>query len=349
MKCCAYAPVNILDVGGWTDTAYAEHGMMLTWALNGGATIDLTPAMQGGINLQVDETATGMERMAIRDTVPILRTLAREFGVVHMQALAHVNVPVGHGLDVHAALTVAFAAGMARMTGRSCTPLHLAWLAHAHYLEGTGYSCGMHGFLAAAFGGIGMYRFDPYPRAFHVAVPVPPTILAQLEASLLLVYTRQHQCADGHRRLEARLHGEPHARELHWLLRAMPGEAMAALTEGDLESLGAVLREQAEIQWQLCPGTYTPDVAHIMRIGQRHGARGGTLNGMGGSLTLLATQSTLPAVRTALHEAGYHTQPVKLERNGVRVWYEDEHVTPLAPQQISAQSQAAAPAAQVGE
>jgi galactokinase/mevalonate kinase-like predicted kinase len=159
------APNHILDIGSWTDTAFAEHGAVLNGAIDAFTHVSLRPRSRRGVAVRHDADG-GV--LAYRD---FLQVVAGYFEVDGFEATIRQDNPAGLGLGASAATAVALTAAVARYAGRNYHNLQIAIIAHRIRSEECERPCAMQGYLAAALGGLSLYRLAPYPRAFAESVP----------------------------------------------------------------------------------------------------------------------------------------------------------------------------------
>ena len=244
--------------------------------------------------------------------------------------IVRAELPVGCGVGTTAATAVALAGALATFAGGDLPPHYLATLAHRINSEELGRMCGMQSYLASALGGITLYRFDPYPRAFVTPVPLSQHTVTELERRLLLVRTGRKPRRDFYAHLTRRyLTGGRVSREVIWRLRTLPVRAMDALRMEDFLTLGEIMTEHTQLQQRLCPSINCPEVWRITDIAREFGILAAKTNGTGGSVTILCPPEGSKPVMSALRQVGYSVMPVRIDREGLRVWTEGPEEIPL--------------------
>ena len=114
--------------------------------------------------------------------------------------------------------------------------------------------------------------------------------------------------------------GDKHAWTALWHLRAIPAQAMEAISRWDFRQLGAVIAEGAALQERLCPALRTPETRYLNMLARRCGALASKTNGEGGSVSLFGAPESIHTLEQMVREAGYALLPVRLNDSGLRVW-----------------------------
>jgi galactokinase/mevalonate kinase-like predicted kinase len=308
MRIYARAPLRILDMGCWTDTPFAEHGMTWSCAIRRYAWVCLDEAAAPG---------------CAAPFTPLWRAGLREFGVPALACTVTTDLPARCGFGVTAAVAVALTAALARLRGRLLRPLALALVAHRLAQETLGHPCGLEGHLSASRGGAALHAIAPYPRALPAAPTLGPAALSALGDRLLVVATGRPATPTLPDSLARRLaEGDTRVTEGLWRLRTLPDLAYAAAGRGDYATLGSLLDAHREAQQRLAPALHTPESRHIDAVARTFGTLGMKHNGTGGSVTLLCPADTRRPLAAALRRAGYPAFPARLAREGVTVWTE---------------------------
>jgi len=318
--------MRIFDIGSWTDTPSAEHGAVLTCAIDCAIHVTLRNRQRGGHDVQTHYGVLphGQQARPVPFENDFFRLVLDYFNSSGIDAEVTGDVPPGFGLGGTAAVAVALTAAVGLFAGKSCTPHQLASIAHQLYLELMGRPYEMQGFLSAAIGGIALQRLTPYPRVFVQSVPLSEEVMNALEQRLLVILTGRPARRDAYHLLETRIsEGGRAARESLWQLRSLPSRAVHVLRQGNFEMFGGILREQHALQRRLCPGVFSPEIWHLEAMALRHGAYGVKLNGMGGSVTVLSPPHQRGALEQYIRAMGYQVLTFKLDRCGLRLWREE--------------------------
>lgn len=312
----ARAPICLFELGGWTDTAFAEHGAVFSCTAASSAHVSLS--LQRGTELRIN---------AAERPTPDLRAYchaaARYFGLAGLVVHISSDLPSPHGVDAFPAFTVALAGAMALLAEKPYAPRQLAVIAHGLVCEDLQCPYGIQRFMAAAHGGIGLYDITPFPRALATPTNLTHTEISALEQRLLLICTEQRSPRDVYRDVERRCaEDDPLAMNVLWRLRALPRKALEAAAVLDFYTLGAYMCEQTQLQRRLCPDLLSSQVLHLESMAFRHQALGIAVNGTG-SLVALCRPEERATLAAALHQDGYLAMPMQIDRYGLRVWRQD--------------------------
>jgi len=327
----ARAPVRVADLGGWSDTWFAGHGAVCHIAVNPGARVTLQAWSAAVPMVQFDVASTG-ERYAFAPMQPpgrhpLLEAALREIPLpprMAVQIACAADVPPGCSTGTSAAVCVALLAALDRLAGGGRTVAELARAAHRVETLHLGWQSGVQDQLAAAFGGINLVEMPAYPMAQVTMLPVPATVRATLERTLLTVFLgRSHHSSAVHEQVIARLRAHDGAPALDPLRQAAAAGA-AALCAGDLTTYGACMAANTEAQRALHPALISADADALIALARHHDALGWKVNGAGGdggSLAILCADAPSHArLAQAVAAAGrqWRVLPLRLAAAGVR-------------------------------
>lgn len=332
----ATAPVRVADVGGWTDTWFAERGAVCSVAVGPGARVeaqlvertDHGPAVRMAapdlgatwtLALGARPTASpthGADAHGLLDRAVLSWAASLPEGAMGPQSTAVLEVavtagvPPGSSVGTSASVLVALVAALETLAGRPVDPDAAARVAHGIETEGAGRESGVQDHVAAAHGGISWVEIDPYPTWRRTEVEVPPPAAADLGRRLLTVHLGGgHDSSELHRAVIGRAEaGDAAVRSVLTELRTLAAEARDCLVEGDLAGWGAVLTAATEAQARLHPALVSDEARAVARIGAANGTEGWKVNGAGGAggtVTLLGPDDLEAAarLRRALAEA----------------------------------------------
>lgn len=331
----AIAPVRICDIGGWTDTWFAEHGSVLNLAV--------TPGVE--VQIETQERARD-DRVTIRlenygDTYsmnpdapppgrhPLLEEIVQVMGVPEELAIdvaIYSEVPPGASVGTSAAVSVAFIVALHRLLheGFSMPPEMVAHLAHKIETERLGLQCGVQDQIACAYGGVNLIDVQ-YPASTVSRLKLAPGVAMELERRLTLVYVgAPHESSRIHDLVIEELSGGGADDDRIAALRELPGRARHALAFGIVEDFGAIMDENTEIQRALHPGLVCDRFEEVMSIARDFDALGCKVNGAGGdggSVTILSDgiSSKRRAMVAALKASGVGVLDVRLS-DGAEAW-----------------------------
>lgn len=332
----AVAPTRICDVGGWTDTWFAERGRVFNVAIS--------PHVE--VQIQVREAADGQPRIMIsaenfNDAYPLDPTHIVygkhpliEAAVEEMdwpeEVAINVNIfsnaPPGASMGTSAAVSVALIGALDALTEGRLTPHETAALAHSLETEKLGLECGIQDQYASAYGGVNLIHMTEFPAAMVTPISLPDEVFWDLEQRLLLIYIgKPHNSSETHRKVIEDFGDHPAADARLERLRELALEAQAALTARDFPALGEVFTHNTDVQRAMHPDLVCEDFERIISVANAFDALGCKVNGAGGdggSVAILARPDMFRKreMERALSGEGFQSLPIHLTRRGLRVW-----------------------------
>jgi D-glycero-alpha-D-manno-heptose-7-phosphate kinase len=154
-----------------------------------------------------------------------------------------------------------------------------------------GQQSGVQDQLAAAFGGINLIHIDDYPDARVTRLDISRSVLAALEARMLLVYLgAPHDSSAIHEEVIAELSRGGRAPTRLAALRETAQRSADALLAGDFGELGRAMTANTEAQRRLHRALVSPQADRLISVAMGRGALGYKVNGAGGdggTITLL--------------------------------------------------------------
>ncbi|MCC6145823.1 MAG: GHMP kinase [Candidatus Hydrogenedentes bacterium] len=336
----ATAPIRVCDLGGWTDTWFAEKGAVLN--------IGVYPYAE--VQIYVSETPPGKDRGVTiyaenygeRYFLPTAPSIAYdrhpllEASIDIMELPQNLSfevnlfstAPAGCSTGTSAAVSVALIGALDLLTPGRMTPHEIASMAHRVETEKLGLQCGIQDQLASAYGGICFIEMFQYPYASVSQITVPNSIWWELERRLVLVYLgRTHSSSDTHKQVIARLDAKDADKSDLEPLRQAVYAGKDAIQIGDFEAFGRAMIANTEAQEHLHPALVSDTAKAVIALAKEHGAIGWKVNGAGGeggSVSILcgaenekkrAFIEALPGVDPDLRFI-----PTYLSRMGVRRW-----------------------------
>jgi D-glycero-alpha-D-manno-heptose-7-phosphate kinase len=333
----AVAPIRIADLGGWTDTWFAGHGLVCSVAVQPGVTVRLAVERTTGTGAVVVDAADFGDRYDLREgrgRHPLLEACIDEVGVpdgLDVTVSVSSEVPPGASTGTSAAVAVALVGALRALAGDPVAPADVAATAHRVEAVRLGRETGIQDQRAAAHGGINLITMAAYPGDVEVdPVAVREATAWELETRLALVFLgRTHVSSAVHEEVIAALEAQDGAEVDRRLepLRAAAAAGAAALEAGDLTAYGRALITNTEAQAALHPALLSPEAHAAIEAATEAGAAGWKVNGAGGpggSLTLLAGPDAggrrrIVAAVEALDPSFRHI-PVRLDATGLRAW-----------------------------
>jgi len=332
------APIRICDLGGWTDTWFADHGRVLNIGVYPYAEVQIETYPNDGKRPRLVIYAENFGERYARllhkptwDQHPLLEAAIEKMGVpddLAIQVSIYCDAPAGASTGTSAAVTVALLGALDCLTPGRLTPHEVAYAAHSVETDMLKQQCGIQDQLCSAYGGINYIDVFRYPMASVSQIRVPDTTWWELERRLALVFLGQsHHSSQVHEKVIRHMENAgPTARQLE-ALRATAVPARDALYSGDLAALGQAMIRNTEAQRDLHPDLISATAERVIEIARAHGAWGWKVNGAGGeggSLTILSGPLS-HIKRTMLREieqdnALCQNIPIYLSRFGLRVW-----------------------------
>ncbi len=334
----AVAPIRICDLGGWTDTWFAEYGQIFNIGVYPYAEvqIEVFPLKSRDERIVIFAENYG-ERYAIStpqtrwERHPLLEAAIDMMDVpddLAFQITIFSEAPAGASTGTSAAVTVALIAALDRLTPGRLTPHEIARMAQEVETKRLGLQCGIQDQLCSAFGGINFIDMHAYPHATVSQIQVPNDIWWELERRLVLIYLgNSHNSSQVHEMVIRELEDAGSADSRIERLRNTARHARDAIYAGDFGAFGATMIENTAAQANLHPDLISSDAQRVIDIAKAHGAIGWKVNGAGGaggSLTLLC--GALSADKRAMlrdiaaENPLFQHIPTYLSRYGVRTW-----------------------------
>jgi D-glycero-alpha-D-manno-heptose-7-phosphate kinase len=333
----AVAPIRIADLGGWTDTWFAGHGLVCSVAVQPGVTVRLAVEPTRGAGAVVIDAADFGDRYDLREgrgRHPLLEACIDEIGVpdgLDVTVSVSSEVPPGASTGTSASVAVALVGALRALAGGSTSPRDVASVAHRVEADRLGRQTGVQDQRAAAHGGINRITMSAYPHDVDVdSIAIEDATAWELEQRLVLIFSgRTHVSSAVHGEVIASLETQdlPVVAGRLEPLRQAAAEGAAALEAGDLEAYGQALIANTVAQAALHPGLVSAEASALIEAAAAAGATGWKVNGAGGdggSVTLLAgaeagARRRLVAAVEAIDPSFRHI-PITLDRVGLRVW-----------------------------
>jgi D-glycero-alpha-D-manno-heptose-7-phosphate kinase len=336
----AAAPTRICDLGGWTDTWFAGHGMVCNIAVSPGVEVHVAVHEARGVpdRITFDLRSYGDSYSFAPGhgpgRHPLLEAVVEEVGLpddLSIVVRVDSEMPPGSSTGTSAATAVALLGALDALTPGRLTPGQVADLAHRVEADRLGLQSGVQDQICAAFGGVTYMEIDPYPQVSPSPIALSAPVWRALEQRLLLVYLgRAHTSSDLHDKLIARLARDGHDAPVLQHLRRCANGAKEALCEGDLGRLGRIMTENTDAQSTLHEDLVSAEARSVMQMAEARGAIGWKVNGAGGeggSVTILCGEDDhcdghrRRGLADALVAAAprWRVIPIRLSRRGLRV------------------------------
>ena len=313
-------PLRIGLLGGGTDLPnyYREHGgRVLNCAIDKYVYVIVKQRFDDDIYVnyskkeivsQVDDLEHELVREAMRMT-----------GVTNgVEITTLADIPsAGSGLGSSSAVTVGLLHALFAYQGRQVPAGELAERACANEIDHCGKPIGKQDQYIAAFGGIRDIRFGPGEEVVAEELGLCAADRRALQRNVLLFYTGITRSATP---ILAEQTANISAKRAELgLLRDLAVFAADRLRGGDIEAVGAALRESWEAKRKLASGVSNDRIDEAISRALDAGASGAKLTGAGGGgfLLVICPMARQQAVRESL--ADMRELPVKLDPLGSRV------------------------------
>jgi D-glycero-alpha-D-manno-heptose-7-phosphate kinase len=172
---------------------------------------------------------------------------------------------------------------------------------------------------AAAYGGLNLIRFHPDDSVSVDPVICKPSLLQEMEGSILVFFTGRTRSASA---VLSNQSAAMRAADRRMLMRRMVQlafEMKEQLESGTLEHLGSLLDENWRLKAQLTSGITDPQIDAWYASGMAHGALGGKLLGAGngGFMMFYAPEERHAKIKAALSDL----EPVtfRFDRTGAQI------------------------------
>lgn len=253
---------------------------------------------------------------------PAVRSVLTELGVSEGLEIHHDgDLPARSGLGSSSAFTVGLLNALHALEGRRLDARSLGAEAIRIEQDVLEEAVGCQDQIWAAYGGFNRIDFRP-DGAFEVKpVPLSAERRAELEGSLLLVFTGLSRLApDVAQGQIENIRRRNNAAQLRRLQEMVDeGYAIVADERRPMAELGRLLHESWRLKRELAQGVSTPLVDEIYAAARESGAAGGKLMGAGGGGFMVFVVEPSRRARVAERLNGLVQVPVRLDREGSRI------------------------------
>jgi D-glycero-alpha-D-manno-heptose-7-phosphate kinase len=313
-------PLRIGLLGGGTDLPdyYREHGgRVLNCALDKYVYVIVKQRFDDDIYVnysrkEIVSRVEDLDHELVREAMQMTGVV----GGVEITTLA--DIPsAGSGLGSSSAVTVGLLHALFAYQGRHVPADELAELACTIEIERCGKPIGKQDQYIAALGGIRDIRFGPGDGVVAEELGLSAAERRALQHQIMLFYTGVTRSANS---ILAEQTANIKATRVQLdLLRDLAGFAVDRLRSGDIDAIGAAVREGWEAKRKLASGVSNDQIDAAVARALDAGASGVKLTGAGGGgfLLVICPPERHSAVRQSL--AGMRELPVKLDPLGSRV------------------------------
>ena len=313
-------PLRIGLLGGGTDLPdyYREHGgRVLNCAIDKYIYVIVKQRFDDDIYVnyskkEIVSRVEDLEHELVREAMQMTGVTSG----VEITTLA--DIPsAGSGLGSSSAVTVGLLHALFAYQGRQVTAEELAKQACTIEIERCAKPIGKQDQYIAALGGIRDLRFGPGDEVVAEELVLSAADRRALQRQIMLFYTGVTRSANS---ILAEQNANIKAtRPQLDLIRDLAGFAVDRLRGGDVDAIGAAVRESWEAKRKLASGVSNAQIDAAVRRALDAGASGVKLTGAGGGgfLLVICPVERQRAVRQSL--ADMRELPVKLDRLGSRV------------------------------
>ncbi len=315
-------PLRMSFVGGGSDLpAYyrEEPGAVLSTTIDKYMYICVNRKFDG--NIRVSYTRTEEVATAADIQHPLVREALDIVGIrggIEIASMADIPSQ-GSGLGSSSTFTVGLLNALFAYLGRYASNEQLARLACEIEIGRCHEPIGKQDQYAAAFGGLNLIRFHPDETVSVDPVICSPQVLADLEASTLVLFTGRTRSASAVLAEQSAALREPDRRQLMRRMVALAFEFKRELESGRLDGIGALLDENWRLKAQLSAAISDAQIDDWYARAIAHGALGGKLLGAGNGGFMMFVAP--PARHAQIAGALPGLQPVKFhfDRNGAQI------------------------------
>jgi D-glycero-alpha-D-manno-heptose-7-phosphate kinase len=309
----ARAPTRLDLGGGWTDVPpYPER--------EGGAVCAVAITRYATATAALDEGAARAGGAIAGSQDALTAAALRRANIPGSIASVVSDYPASAGLGGSSACGVALAGALAMLRGDALSQGELATLSRATEVEELRVPGGYQDHYAAAYGGALLLRFTDCVGVEPLALP--GATAAQFVRRGVVLYTGESRVSGETVAAvrEAYVAGDPRTTAALARMKTLAIEMADALRAGDLDELGALLREHWVHQRALHPRITTPKIETIVETALRHGALGLKALGAsgGGCVLAIAEDGREEELSTALAPLGERLR-YDIDRDGFQI------------------------------
>lgn len=300
-------PLRMSFAGGGTDLpAFCDKygGAVLSTTIDKWIRVIVSQRFEGDVRVGYSETEIVPDVNHVRHE--LVREAMRRAGIPRgVDILTLADVPSrGTGLGSSSAVTVGLLNALYAFQGIAKPAIAIAEEASEIEIDILGKPIGRQDQYAAAVGGWNLIEFLRHGGVQVSPLITPPGTLGRLHSHLLLFFTGLARGSDEILRAQGEaVSGGDRVDTMHEM-RELAYEMRDRLGEGDVESVGGLLRRGWELKNAAAPGTGSQLVQDAFALAESAGALGGKLLGAGGGgfLLLFAPPAAHPQVREALDD-----------------------------------------------
>lgn len=315
-------PLRMSFVGGGSDLPAfyrEEEGAVLSTSIDKYMYICVNKKFDGRIRISYTRTEDVERREEVEH--PLVReamNLVDIEGGIEIASMADIPSK-GSGLGSSSTYTVGLLNALYAYSNRFASKEKLASQACEIEIDRCGEPIGKQDQYAAAYGGLNLIRFHPDDSVSVDPVICKPSLLQEMEDSILVFFTGRTRSASAVLANQSAAMCMADRRVLMRRMVQLAFEMKEQLESGTLEHLGNLLDENWRLKAQLTSGITDPQIDAWYATGMAHGALGGKLLGAGngGFMMFYAPRERHIHITAALSDL----KPVKFrfDRNGAQI------------------------------
>jgi D-glycero-alpha-D-manno-heptose-7-phosphate kinase len=277
-------PLRMSFVGGGSDLPafYREEtGAVLSTSIDKYMYITVNRKFDGRIRLNYSRTEEADHSSQIQH--PLVREALAMTGIeggIEIASMADIPSK-GSGLGSSSSFTVGLLNALHAYKHQYVSKEALARHACEIEIQRCGEPIGKQDQYAAAFGGLNLIRFHPDESVSVDPIICHPSLLAQLDASILIFFTGRTRSASAVLANQSDAMKSTDRRKLMRRMVELAFELKRELEAGSLDQFGEILDENWKLKAQLTAGISDPQIDAWYATGMAHGAKGGKLLGAG--------------------------------------------------------------------
>ncbi len=320
----------------WPLYLFHDNAQTLNVAISLRASCTLTPEDEGRIVIRsadTGQTVTARHWSELRENheLKLLGRLLHYFQAAGVRVETASKSPVGAGIAGSSAMNIAVLGALAAWTNRTINPETLFQIAMNVEAQAIDVPTGVQDYRPAYYGGVSAVELDA-DGVRRVGLNVDPK---EIESRIVLAYTRasRNSGINNWEVTKRHIDGDRQVFDRFERIRDIAVAMRAALERGDWDGVGRQIEEEWSNRKRLAPGVSTPEIERIMAAAHRAGATATKVCGAGGGgcMIAFANPEAVPAVKSALAEAGAQVLSYSVETEGLRV----ERVRPGAPASVA--------------
>ena len=315
-------PLRMSFVGGGSDLPafYREEiGAVLSTSIDKYMYITVNKKFDGRIRLNYSRTEEADHSSQVHH--PLVREALAMTGIdggIEIASMADIPSK-GSGLGSSSSFTVGLLNALHAYKHQYVSKEALARLACEIEIQRCGEPIGKQDQYAAAFGGLNLIRFHPDESVSVDPIICQPSLLAKLDASILVFFTGRTRSASAVLANQSTAMQSIDQRKLMRRMVELAFELKHELESGSLDQFGAILDENWRLKAQLTAGITDPQIDDWYATGMAHGAKGGKLLGAGngGFMMFYAPPDRHQEIQNAMPDL----RPVKIhfDSNGAQI------------------------------